>query len=359
MKVLVTGYPGWVGRRLVEILNGTETDFKSERGMYGETQIRCLVQPTVPLDPPSAGRSSPSIIRGDLTDPAALDRFFEDSEGALVFHLAAVIHARRFVSEFHEANVRGTRNLLEAASRHKVRKVVAVSSSVPLGVNRTRDGVFTEEAPYHPYLEYGRSKMLMEELVNEAFRKGRMETVIVRPCRVYGPRPPDRFIRFLTLIQKGMVPVVGDGQNRQSMCYVDHLCQGLLRAGAVARSSGRTYWIADERPYTMMETIETVRRVFREDFGCRVPDRCLRLPGLTSRLAYGADWLLQRAGLYVSAVHMVSEMDKTIACSIQRAREELGYDPRVSLDEGIRRSIRWGVENGSIDCPPPGIGIKS
>jgi nucleoside-diphosphate-sugar epimerase len=72
----------------------------------------------------------------------------------------------------------------------------------------------------------------------------------------------------------------------------------------------------------------------------------MRLPGLASGVAWCVDWLLQSVGLYHQKIHVLSEMNKTIACSIALAEREIGYRPRVDLEEGMRRSIRWMLDNG-------------
>ena len=72
----------------------------------------------------------------------------------------------------------------------------------------------------------------------------------------------------------------------------------------------------------------------------------MRLPAIAGRLAERADALIQRRGRYVQQVHVLGEMDKTIACDISAARAELGYEPTVALEEGMRQSIRWCVAQG-------------
>jgi len=139
---------------------------------------------------------------------------------------------------------------------------------------------------------------------------------------------------------------VGSGENRRSMAYVDNICQGLLLAERVAAARGQTYWIADRRPYTMNEIVDTVEGLLEREFGIAVAHERLRLPGVASAVAGVADRLLQAVGLYRQEIHVLSEMDKTIACSVARAERELGYDPRVELEEGMRRSIRWCLEQG-------------
>ena len=89
----------------------------------------------------------------------------------------------------------------------------------------------------------------------------------------------------------------------------------------------------------------TVGRALRAEGFDVAPNR-VRLPAIAGRLAERADALLQRAGRYVQQVHVLGEMDKTIACDISAARTDLGYAPDVALEEGMRRSIRWCVEQG-------------
>jgi nucleoside-diphosphate-sugar epimerase len=193
---------------------------------------------------------------------------------------------------------------------------------------------------------YGRSKQIAEELVNAAGRAGDLETVVIRPPWFYGPNQPDRQSLFFTLIRTGRVPLVGDGQNRRSMAYVDNICQGLLLCERVAAAAGRTYWIADRRPYTMNEIIATIEDTMERDLGIRVAHRRTRLPGFASAVARGLDAALQSMGVYHQRLHVLSEMNQTIACSVARAERELGYAPAVELREGMRRSMVWMRERG-------------
>jgi nucleoside-diphosphate-sugar epimerase len=193
---------------------------------------------------------------------------------------------------------------------------------------------------------YGHSKMQLEQLVARLASSGKIETVVVRAPWFYGPFQPPRQGEFFTMVRTGRAPIVGDGGNLRSMAYVDNLCQGLLLCARHAAAAGETYWIADERPYTMNEIVDTIERVIRDDFHLDVKGGRLRLPNVVSEIALAGDRLLQAAGLYQQKVHVLSEMNKNIACDIGKARRELGYDPKVALAEGMRRSIQWCLENG-------------
>jgi nucleoside-diphosphate-sugar epimerase len=114
----------------------------------------------------------------------------------------------------------------------------------------------------------------------------------------------------------------------------------------VTAARGQTYCIADRRPYTMNEIISTIEEVMEKDFGITPARKRLKLPGLASEVAWLADKTLQGLGLYQQKLHVLSEMNKTIACSVQKAERELGYKPAIELREGMRRSMQWMKERG-------------
>jgi nucleoside-diphosphate-sugar epimerase len=257
-----------------------------------------------------------------------------------------VIHPRRSTRELFDVNVGGTQMVLDRARRAGAARLVHVSSNSPFGANPTPADRFTEDSPYNPYMGYGQSKREAERLVRQAHERGDVPTTIVRAPWFYGPHQPARQSRFFTAIRKGRFPLVGDGSQRRSMVYTDNLVQGLLRAEGTEAAAGRSYWIADAEPYTLADILRTVREALEAE-GFPVSDRPVpRLPLATSVLAERVDAALQARGRYVQAVHVFGEMKDTIACDIARARAELGYEPTVSLLEGMRASIRWCRDHG-------------
>ncbi|MCX7886380.1 MAG: NAD(P)-dependent oxidoreductase [Verrucomicrobiae bacterium] len=314
-QVLVTGADGWLGSRFCEIFSSRF--------------------PSVPI----------RTFQGDLRNPADCRRFCEGARGATLFHTAGVIHPRR-VREFYEVNVGGTVNLLDAAIASGVRRAIVISSNSPCGCNPHPDHLFDEQSPYRPYMNYGRSKMLMEQAVQQRQRSGGIETVIVRAPWFYGPRQPSRQTLFFKMVRDGKAPIVGGGENRRSMAYLDNLCEGMILAATVERANGQLYWIADKRPYTMNEIVDTIERLLETEFGVACARRRLRLPNIVSQIAWLADKIIQGLGFYHQKIHVLSEMNKDIACSIAKAEKELGYRPEIELEEGMRRSMRWCVEHG-------------
>jgi nucleoside-diphosphate-sugar epimerase/choline dehydrogenase-like flavoprotein len=337
---IVTGAPGWLGTRIVQSLAQGVADVPS----LGPTErrTRCLVLPDA--DASELEALGAEIVRGDVTDPASLERLFDGAKGATVFHSAGIVHVTEGVKQFHAVNAAGTRNMLDAAKAAGIRRFVHVSSNSPLGVNPRNDHVFDEDSPYHPYMSYGKTKMLAEQAVRAA--EG-FEWVIIRPPWFYGPGQPPRQSLFFAMVRDGKAPIVGGGENRRSMAYVDNICQGLLLCDRVDRAAGNIYWIADRTPYTMNEIVDTIEKVL-EELGIPCKHKRTRLPGLASKVAYGFDKVLQGVGMYHQKIHVLSEMNKTIACSIEKAERELGYDPKISLEEGMRRSLAWVLERGPL-----------
>jgi len=234
----------------------------------------------------------------------------------------------------------------DAAIKAGVKRAVVVSSNSPCGCNPHPDHLFDEKSPYHPYMNYGRSKMQMELAIKERQQQGKIETVILRPPWFYGPNQPPRQTLFFQMVRDGKGPIVGSGENLRSMGYIDNLCQGLLLAALVEQANGRVYWLADKRPYSMNEVIDTIERLLENEFGQQCAHKRMRLPGFASEIALVADASLQALGMYHQKIHVLSEMNKTIACSVALAEKELGYRPAIALEEGMRRSMQWCVEQG-------------
>lgn len=333
--VVVTGASGWLGQNLVRTL------------VTDRERIRCLV-PDADAGPPLE-LVAPSVetVVGDVRDPATVDTLFDDlGPRVSVFHAAAVIHPAQRTREFFDVNVGGTQMVLDRARRAGVERVVHVSSNSPFGANPTPDDRFDEDSPFNPYMGYGQSKFEAERLVRQAHERGDVPTVIVRAPWFYGPYQPPRQSTFFTAIRKGRFPMIGDGSQRRSMVYTDNLVQGLLCAERSDKALGNAYWVADAAPYSLAEILATVRTALTDE-GLAVTSRApLKVPRAVSEWAEKVDRLLQSKGRYHQAIHVLGEMKDTIACDIGRARDEIGYDPAVSLYDGMRASIRWSLDHG-------------
>jgi nucleoside-diphosphate-sugar epimerase len=332
---VVTGASGWLGQNLLRALVGRRDG------------VRCLVPCDGDAAPLALLGPEVEVVVGDVRDPATADRLFDGvPAGAAVFHAAAVIHPTSTTRELFDVNVGGTQNVVDRARRVGAARFVHVSSNSPFGVNRSPDEVFTEESPYDPYLGYGRSKYEAEQIVAAAHDRGDLATVSVRAPWFYGPYQPARQSQFFRTIRRGRFPLVGDGSQKRSMAYTGNLVQGLLRAEVADKAPGNAYWVADAEPYALRDVLATVRQALAaEGLPTSGPD-VVRVPLAAARLAERVDTLVQARGRYLQAVHVLGELGHTIACDISRARDELGYEPTVALEEGMRASIRWCLDHG-------------
>jgi nucleoside-diphosphate-sugar epimerase len=347
-QVLVSGATGWLGARLVRALLRGLKDDPALAGPQA-ARVRALA-PTGDAEAGALEQLGADLARGDPREPASLAAFLDGAAGATLFVPGALRHPRLFVRDLFEHNVEGGRALLEAAARAGVRRAVVVSSSASFGVAR-RDGELfdEEERPCRPALAHGESARAIEAEAAEVARRTGLELVLVRAPWLYGPGQPAAATTFLRMARAGTFPVPGDGSNLRSMAFVDTVCQGLVRAARAREAAGRTYWLADTRPYALSEIVATAQDVLERDFLLPVERRRRWVPRTVPRVARLADRALQALGLYQHELHALGELDRTVACSIDRARAELGFQPRVELREGLRRSVE--------DCLTRGIAL--
>lgn len=340
---IVTGVPGWLGTRFVQTLLEGMPELP-KLVLARERRVSILTVNPKFTASQLQSYNQVRLVHGDVCEPSSLTPLFDEARGGTVFHIAGVVHPQRGIKELFAVNARGTDNMIQAALRAGVRRFVFISSNSPVGCNANANERFDESAPYKPYLNYGKSKCVAEQVVRAA--AGNIEIVILRPPWFYGPGQPPRQTLFFKMIRQGKFPLVGDGLNMRSMAYIDNICQAMHLADQQDQAQGETYWIADRQPYTMRQIIDTVEELLEHEFGLAVAHKRFRLPFIASEAAYLVDLALQSCGLYHQKVHVLSEMNKTIACQIDKAERELGYAPSVALKEGMRRSIRWVLDQG-------------
>jgi nucleoside-diphosphate-sugar epimerase len=323
---IVTGAAGWLGRALVHRLVDD-----------GRTNLRVLVHDDDDRALIPQGDSI-AVEVGDIGDRSVVDRLFAGAPtgttgGAVdVIHTAGVIHPKK-VADFFHVNTEGTRNVVASAAAAGVRRMVHVSSNSPFGTNPHPTDTFRQVEPYHPYYGYGRSKMEGELAVFAAVSAGDLDATVVRPPWFYGPFQPARQTTFFRMVRQGKFPIIAGGHQRRSMVYVDNLVDGILAAELTPGATGKGYWIAD------------VGRALRDE-GFEVKDGGMKLPAIAGRVAELGDKLIQRVGMYQQQLHVLGEMDKTIACDISASTAELGYEPKIALYEGMRLSIQWCKAQG-------------
>ena len=338
-NILITGANGWLGRNLVfSLIHG----IKSCDGLgypSNKLKIKCMVMPNENYKNSILINDNVEIVNGDLRKIEDCEFFTSSSRNAILFHCGGVIHPLR-TKYYYDINVQGTENLLSAAVKNGVKKVIAISSNSAFDINLKGNELFDETSDYNPYQKYGKSKMFMEKIIKKCTQKGMIESIIIRPPWFYGPNQPQRQNKFYKMVKDGKVPIVGNGENKRSVACTINICQALIRSAINVNIINGTYWIADERLYTFNEILYIVQEVLEQEYSIKCQPNNIRLPNIVSDFSYFIDTTLQSLGLYNKEIHVLSEMNKNIACSISKAKADLGYSPTIDLYEGTYLSLK-------------------
>ena len=323
MVTLVTGAPGWLGMRLLRELHDRE--------------VRCLLQRGVDSSP--LEEFPVDVYEGDLRDPGSLRRAFQDVD--VVFHLAAVIKSP-VVRRYFDTNAQGTLHLVEQAVASDVKRFLHVSSDAAFGACEPGQRFLHEADTPRPLSAYGRSKLQAEAHVTAAHGEQGLRTTIIRPFWMYGPGQPPRMSFLMRMIRRGTAPVVGDGRMLRSMTNVDDTVAALLMAEGSRRTVGQDYFIADERPYSVLEIYGSIASALG------VPLRTIRIPPAMSWCCQTADRLSTRLGYQFAPLFTLAELRHNIVGSIDKAREDFGYRPRGILQDGMTAAVEWATCHGCI-----------
>lgn len=337
-KVLVTGAAGFIGSHLVEAL--------AADGFA----VRSLVLPGTTTK--SLHGVNTEIVWGDIREPSTLSSAVAGVD--TVFHLAALPRhdARVPDAVYHDINVQGTRNVLEAADAAGARRLLFTATIEAVGMSP--DGrPLTEDTPQQPRNIYGRTKLEAERMVRAFDARRGLETIVVRPPMTYGPREMLLCARLFKPMQFGVYPLIGDGLALMECCYVKNMVHG-IRLAAERGADKSVFFISDERSYTFREIVEAIA----SELGVRV-----RTPRIPVPLAYALGLTAELAGrvlpFYPFLVPQTGRPPfsrKTVAWTkesrmfvdIGKARRELGYRPAYSLQDGLRETIAWYRRYGHL-----------
>lgn len=317
MRSLVTGASGFIGRRLAAEL--------ARRG----DEVACLVRRTSRTAPL---RDLPvEFVVGDLGDPASLLAAVAGRDR--VFHLAGVIQAAG-PALFEAANVRGTRNLVEAClqSAPDLRRFVFVSSIAAAGPSGP-DRPLTETDAPDPVSAYGRSKLAAENILRDA--RARLPATVVRPPNVLGPGSKELDVA-IGLLRWRLFPSVGDGRPRTSLVDVDDLVAALILAAEAPQSAGETYYVTDGGAYAWPEILAALaEEVGAGRFRIGIPFGAqIAAAGLAEALSRATGRPPRLTREIVRAGH-----DRFWLYDGSKIGRDLGFRPRYGLRDSVRRAV--------------------
>ncbi len=320
----LTGASGYTGGRLLQALR--------ERG----DEVAVLVRPKSLSS--SLAASAATIVEGDLSDAAAVDRLVAGSDSVL--HVAAVYRTAGHPDDYYrEVNVRGTERLLEAAARHGVRRFVHTST---VGVHgHVERPPADETAPFAPGDIYQETKAEAEMLALQYHRTRGVPVTVVRPGAIYGPGET-RLLKLFRSIARGRYAIVGSGRTFYHPVFIDDLVAGFLLAHDRPEAPGEAFLVCGPSYVSQNDLAALVaRHTGGRVLPFHIPARPIQLLGdLVEAVCVplGIEPPLHR--------RRVDFWTKSRAFTIEKARRLLGYEPRTDLDRGIALTAAWYRQAG-------------
>ena len=328
MQALVTGGTGFAGSHLVRrllqrgdsvrVLDSKEGCFSSELRHRG-AEIRL----------------------GTITDRCIVEEAVEGCD--VVFHLAAAFRELKVRKRHYwEVNVEGTRNVADTCLRLGTRKLVYCSTQGVHGNVQSPPG--SEESPVAPEDYYQYTKYEGEVVINEYVERG-LCAVTLRPTAIYGPGDPARFLKLFRVVNQGRFLMFGRGTTYYHPVHIDNLVDAFeLAAEPAAPGSGEAFIIGDDQFWSLNDLVRHVARALNRKV----------------RITYAPFWPLYTAACVCEAAcapiriapplfrRRVNWFRQDRAFSIQKARSELNYTPRISIDEGLVETGRWYRDNNYL-----------
>jgi len=334
-RMFVTGATGFVGSHLAEA-------FRSQ----GHPVATLARQGS---DTAFLERLGVTVHRGDLTEPAAIACAVRDA--TVIVHCAAKVGDWGPVEEYRAVNVDGLRALLDACRGLPIHRFVHLST---LGVYAARHHYGTDESeppPAHHIDGYTQTKAEGERLALQYHRDFQLPVVVLRPGFVYGPRDRTVLPRLVESLRRRLVRYLGNRRRAMNAIYVGNLIDAVGLAIETPQAVGRVYNLTDGEYISKQRFIESIVQSLELP-----PPRPVSVP---LWLAKALAWVMERKARQQGDPEpprltqaRVKFLGFNLDFSIERARQELGYRPRVSFDEGMAQTMAWYRENKYTSSTP-------
>ncbi|HLW65880.1 MAG TPA: NAD-dependent epimerase/dehydratase family protein [Gemmataceae bacterium] len=323
LRILITGATGFVG--------GHVADACVQRG-HGVSTIARANSDTSRLE-----QQRVQIHRGDITDVDVLRKAVADVD--VVVHCAAKVGDWGPVEDYRAVNVEATRHLLEACPRDKIQRFVHISS---LGVYAARHHYGTDETEPLPVRHmdgYTQTKVESEHLVQDAHRLHGLPAVILRPGFIYGPRDRNVLPELAEKLRNGIVRYLGDNKRLMNTIYVFNLVDAVFLAIEKPQAVGQIYNLTDGEAVSKRQFFETIAD------GLNLPRPSRKVPLWLARIAAR---VMERRARRRGATEpprltqaRLKFLGLNLDFSIEKAKRELGYTPRVKFADGMKETLEW------------------
>lgn len=324
-KAMVTGATGFLGRHVCARLNrmGWQVTGLGRNAEAGATLEAEGIR----------------FLSADLRDETAVVNACAGQD--VVFHCGALSTPWGAYRDFKAVNVDGTLHVADGCLKHGVARLIHISTpSIYFESHRDRLGVREQDPlPPKPVNAYAATKLLAEQVALSAYASG-LPTVILRPRAIFGPLDTALLPRLMRVNESRGIPLIGGGAARVDLTYVDNVVDAMLLGWEAPQEAlGQAYNITNGEPVLL-------REVLRELFALMGTE--LRTFSLSYPVAYSAGGLLEGAhrllpflGEPMLTRYTVGVLAKSQTLDITRARQQLGYVPRVSVREGLRIFAEW------------------
>jgi dTDP-glucose 4,6-dehydratase len=327
MKILITGGAGFIGSAVVRAAIAAGHEVVNLDALTYAANLANLAS----VD----GSPRYAFEHADIRDRAALDRIFAEHAPDAVMHLAAESHVDRSIDgpgDFIATNITGTFNLLEAARGHwagagkpETFRFHHVSTDEVYG-SLGETGLFTEDTAYDPRSPYSASKAASDHLVRAWHETYGLPVVLTNCSNNYGPfHFPEKLVPVIIInaLHGQPIPVYGKGENVRDWLYVEDHAEALLTV--IERGTpGRSYNVGGNNERRNIDLVHTICTILNE---VRPGERP-----------------------YAELISFVADRpghDQRYAIDATRIRDELGWEPSVSVEEGLRRTVQWYLDNES------------
>ena len=323
-NVLVTGANGFIGQHLIKKLKSLDVN------------VSVLVR-----DRNKLGFDDVNIFEGDIFNNEILRYAVERAD--IVFHLVSKTHdfscSHNSIDDYFKINVEGTRNLLNACIGSNVKHFVYFSS-VKAMAEDSKD-VLDESFPPNPTTVYGKSKLAAEKIVAEYGERHGFKTTALRLPLVYGPGNKGNIYRMIKAIDRGLFIIIGNGENRRSMVYVENVVDAALAVVDRQEATNEVYIVTDGMDYTVKDLYETIVKELRR----KPMPFCMPM-----NLAKIVSWLGDVAGNFVKKPlpfnsNVLNKLTASYVLSSGKIQKNLGFSPRYNLYNKIDETINWYLEN--------------
>ncbi|MEN6519712.1 MAG: NAD(P)-dependent oxidoreductase [Armatimonadota bacterium] len=324
MLILVTGATGFIGGHLVQAL------------LRSGHEVRAIVRESSNYERLSS--NGVEIKKGSLVDPESVSAACRNVD--VVFNLAAKLGGQAVkVDEMRQVNVQAVRVLLEACQRNNVRQVIHCSTPGVVGMS----GVAPECLPYRPSALYERTKCDGEKTALAYHKNNHVAVTVIRPDFVYGPGDLHK-LKLFKAIKEDRFPLIGSGRSLLHPTYVDDVVSGCLITMENPAAFGEIFNIAGPRPVTVFE----LAKVISNTLGLRSTRK--NVPVILAKLAaYGAE---AAAGILNHEPpltrYQVNFFTRDHASDTSKAEQTLGFEPQVSLSDGIQQTVEWYIDQGYL-----------